>query len=73
MSAHGERGTGRKFDRGGKGKGKGKGSASASTSTSASQSGKKDGNGKKKKAFFENVPGFKKKRKSVSKKRVASL
>ena len=33
----------------------------------------KDGNGKKKKAFFENVPGFKKKRKSVSKKRVASL
>ena len=41
----GERGTGRKFDRGGKGKGRG----SASASTSASQSGKKEGNGKKKK------------------------
>ncbi|MGN7194542.1 ribonuclease R [Bacillus mycoides] len=63
----GERGTGRKFDRGGQGQGQGKGKASASTS--ASQPGKKDGNsnsngnGKKKKGFFENVPGFKKKKK----------
>ena len=63
----GERGTGRKFDRGGKGKGRG------SASASASQPGKKDGNGKKKKHSSKTYQDSRRRRKSVSKKRVASL
>jgi len=45
-----ERGSGRKPERGGQEKASGR-------------PGQKDGNGKKKKPFFENVPGFKKKKK----------
>lgn len=55
----GECGIGRKFDCGGKGKGRG----FVFVFVFVSQLGKKDGNGKKKKVFFENVLGFKKKKK----------